>query len=132
MPYLLPVPAILVNMPNVALTAKGTGTFKAEEGADPYVGEIGKQHHEEETKIEIVYPFYLELQVVNALVDAHPYEEVAYDIFTMDNMHYGIGAGVIGELESPVSEERFLKMLKALLVLKWYGTRPYVEKRYKR
>lgn len=90
----------------------GTGTFKAEEGADPFVGDIGRQHQEQENKIEIVYPFYLETQVVNALVAAHPYEEVAYDIFTMDNVHFGIGAGVIGELEQPVPEQEFLRLLK--------------------
>ncbi len=100
------------NYSECSFNSKGTGTFKAEEGADPYVGDVGKQHQEEETKIEIVYPFYLETQVVKALVDTHPYEEVAYDIFTMENIHYGIGAGVIGNLESPVSEERFLRMLQ--------------------
>jgi len=95
-----------------SFNSHGTGTFKAEKGADPYVGEIGKQHQEHETKIEIVYPFYLEAQVVKALVDNHPYEEVAYDIFTMGNVHFGIGAGIIGELETPVEETAFLKLLK--------------------
>jgi dinuclear metal center YbgI/SA1388 family protein len=90
----------------------GTGTFKAEEGADPYVGEIGKRQNEKETKIEIVYPFYLENQVVDALIKSHPYEEVAYDIFTMDNVHFGIGAGIIGELEKEISEKDFLKKVK--------------------
>ncbi len=90
----------------------GTGTFKAGEGADPYVGEVGKQHREEETKIEIVFPAYLEKQVVAALVKAHPYEEVAYDIFTMENIHLGIGAGVIGELDTAVSAADFLGNLK--------------------
>jgi dinuclear metal center YbgI/SA1388 family protein len=95
-----------------SFNSEGTGTFKAEEGADPYVGEIGKQHQERETKIEIVYPFYLETQVVKALVQHHPYEEVAYDIFTMENMHLGIGSGVIGILESPMDEMTFLELLK--------------------
>ena len=90
----------------------GTGTFKANEGADPYVGEIGKRHHEEETKIEIVFPVFFEPQVVKALVENHPYEEVAYDIFTMENVHYGIGSGIIGELETPVSETDFLSQLQ--------------------
>ena len=90
----------------------GTGTFKAEEGADPYVGEIGKQHQEQETKIEIVFPFYLENQVVRALIQAHPYEEVAYDIFTMENRHFGIGSGIIGELAEPKDEKEFLKVLR--------------------
>ena len=91
----------------------GTGTFTAGEGADPYVGEVGKQHQEEETKIEIVFPAYLEKQVVAALVKAHPYEEVAYDIFAMENIHLGIGAGVIGELETAVSPKDFLTGLKS-------------------
>ncbi|MDQ3683540.1 MAG: Nif3-like dinuclear metal center hexameric protein, partial [Bacteroidota bacterium] len=90
----------------------GTGTFKAEDGADPSVGEIGKQHLEQETKIEIVYPFYLEIQVIKALIDNHPYEEVAYDIFTMENIHYGIGTGIIGDLSEPVEGKDFLNRLK--------------------
>lgn len=94
-----------------SFNSEGTGTFKAEEGADPYVGEIGERHSEKETKIEIVYPFYLENQVVKALVDNHPYEEVAYDIFTMDNVHFGIGAGIIGELEEAQGEKDFLKFI---------------------
>lgn len=95
-----------------SFNSEGVGTFKAKEGANPFVGEIGKQHQEAETKIEIVYPFYLEHQVVAALMAAHPYEEVAYDIFTMDNVHKGIGAGLIGELENVLSEEDFLALLK--------------------
>jgi dinuclear metal center YbgI/SA1388 family protein len=95
-----------------SFNSEGTGTFKAEEGADPYVGEVGEQHQEKEIKIEIVYPFYLENQVVKALVDSHPYEEVAYDIFTMDNVHFGIGAGIFGELDEPIEEKAFLKLLK--------------------
>ena len=93
-----------------SFNSDGTGTFKAGEGADPYVGKIGERHHEKETKIEIVYPFYLENQVVKALIENHPYEEVAYDIFTMDNVHYGIGAGIIGELEERKRGKRILKI----------------------
>lgn len=95
-----------------SFNSNGTGTFKAGEGADPYVGEIGERHHENETKIEIVYPFYLEEQVVKALIDSHPYEEVAYDVFTMENVHFGIGAGIIGELERPEDEKDFLKFVR--------------------
>ncbi|HVK97606.1 MAG TPA: Nif3-like dinuclear metal center hexameric protein [Flavisolibacter sp.] len=95
-----------------SFNSEGIGTFKAEEGADPFVGEIGKQHQEKESKIEIVYPFYLEKQVVNALIDNHPYEEVAYDIFTMENVHFGIGAGILGELEQQMEEANFLQFVK--------------------
>jgi len=95
-----------------SFNSEGSGTFRAGQGADPYVGEEGKQHQEKEMKIEIVYPFYLETQVVKALINSHPYEEVAYDIFTMDNVHFGIGAGVIGELETAIEEQAFLQLLK--------------------
>ena len=95
-----------------SFNSEGIGTFKAEEGADPYVGEIGKRQEEKETKIEIVYPAYLETQVVKALVEHHPYEEVAYDIFTMENVHYGIGSGIIGELKEAVKEAEFLKKIQ--------------------
>ncbi len=91
-----------------SFNSEGTGTFRAGEGADPFVGEVGEQHQEKETKIEIVYPFYLEVQVVEALVSSHPYEEVAYDIFTMENVHLGIGSGIIGDLEESLEPADFL------------------------
>lgn len=100
------------NYSECSFNSQGTGTFKADVGANPYVGEVGKQHQEEEIKIEIVFPAYLELQVVAALVAAHPYEEVAYDIFSMENVHLGMGAGIIGQLETPVEEHQFLQLLK--------------------
>lgn len=100
------------NYSECSFNSEGTGTFKAGEGTDPYVGEVGQRHYEKETKIEIVYPFFLEKQVVKALIENHPYEEVAYDIFTMDNVHFGIGAGVIGELEEPRDEKDFLKFIR--------------------
>jgi dinuclear metal center YbgI/SA1388 family protein len=95
-----------------SFNSEGIGTFKAEEGADPFVGEIGKQHQERETKIEIVYPFYLENQVVEALIASHPYEEVAYDIFTMENVHLGIGSGIVGTLAQPEDTGSFLARVK--------------------
>jgi dinuclear metal center YbgI/SA1388 family protein len=97
-----------------SFNTEGVGTFKAEEGADPYVGEIGKQHRENETKIEIVFPFYLENQVVEALVKSHPYEVVAYDIFTMENSHLGIGSGLVGELEEEAGEEEILARISEI------------------
>lgn len=97
-----------------SFNSEGTGTFRAEDGANPYVGEVGRRHEEREAKIEIVYPFYLEAQIILALKEAHPYEEVAYDVFTMENVHQGIGAGIIGELEAPEAENAFLQKLRAV------------------
>jgi len=102
------------NYSECSFNSPGTGTFKAGEGADPYVGKPGERHEEAETKIEIVFPFFLERQVVAALVDVHPYEEVAYDIFMMENRHLGLGAGVIGNLDGPVEVQDFLSSVKRL------------------
>ncbi|RYZ20720.1 MAG: Nif3-like dinuclear metal center hexameric protein [Chitinophagaceae bacterium] len=99
------------NYSECSFNTVGEGTFKAGEGADPYVGEVGKRHREREVKIEIVFPFYLEDQVVKALIEAHPYEEVAYDIFKMENAHLGLGAGAIGELAEAEDETAFLRRL---------------------
>jgi dinuclear metal center YbgI/SA1388 family protein len=110
----------------------GTGTFKAEAGADPYVGEVGKQHQEDETKIEIVFPAYSELQVVKALVAAHPYEEVAYDIFTMENRHFGMGSGLIGELEQEMEETEFLKHIQNIFKTPCIRHTPLLQKPVKK
>src|SRR6476661_1872762 len=115
-----------------SFNSRGTGTFKAEEGADPYVGEIGKQHQEEETKIEIVFPAFLELQVAKALIDAHPYEEVAYDIFTMENVHCGIGSGLIGTFETDLSETDFLKNIQNIFKTPCLRHTPLTGKRVKK
>ena len=115
-----------------SFNSEGTGTFKAGKGADPYVGEIGQLHREKETKIEIVYPFYLEPQVVKALIDNHPYEEVAYDIFTMDNMHFGIGAGIVGELETAMDESVFLQFVKDRFNAKGIRHTPFLGKPVKK
>ncbi len=100
------------NYSECSFNSNGTGTFKAGTGARPFVGEVGKQHQENETKIEIVYPFYLEQQVIKALISHHPYEEVAYDILTLENQHYGIGAGIIGELDNAIAPQNFLNRIK--------------------
>ncbi|MFA6083616.1 Nif3-like dinuclear metal center hexameric protein [Mucilaginibacter sp.] len=100
------------NYSDCSFNAEGTGTFKAGEGTDPYVGEPGIRHHEEEVRIETVYPANLESKVIMALILAHPYEEVAYDLYNMTNQHQQVGSGMIGELETPMSEEEFLSEVK--------------------
>ena len=120
------------NYSECSFNSNGTGTFKAGEGANPYVGEIGQRHSEKETKIEIVYPVFLEQQVVKALIASHPYEEVAYDIFTMENVHYGLGSGVIGELEEAVNDKGFLKSLQQTFNVAVIRHTPLLNKRVKK
>ncbi len=91
---------------------EGTGTFKAEEGANPHVGIIGKRHEEKEMRIEVIFPAYIEQKIIRALIAAHPYEEAAYDVFSLSNYLSNIGSGLTGELPEPMEEIASLQLLK--------------------
>ena len=91
---------------------KGKGSFRPGEGTDPYVGEIGQMHFEEETRVETWLPRYKTSQVLKAMNEAHPYEEVAYDLYPLANKDKETGSGVIGELDEEIPEKEFLDRLK--------------------
>ena len=59
----------------------GTGTFLPREGADPAIGEVGREEHVPELRVETVVPVERAADVVRALLAAHPYEEVAYELY---------------------------------------------------
>ncbi|MEO6720411.1 MAG: Nif3-like dinuclear metal center hexameric protein [Ferruginibacter sp.] len=101
------------NYSECSFNSQGQGTFKGNANTHPYVGEKGKRHTENETKIEVIFPSWLENKVHEALVKAHPYEEVAYDIYTLDNVHQNVGSGITGELRHEMSEIEFLQLLKS-------------------
>jgi dinuclear metal center YbgI/SA1388 family protein len=100
------------NYGNCSFNADGTGTFKAGKNTNPYVGEQEQQHHEPETRIETIYPAHLESKILMALFLNHPYEEVAYDLYTLTNQHQQVGSGMIAELDMPVTEQDFLSHIK--------------------
>lgn len=91
---------------------EGVGSFKAEAAAQPHVGKVGEVHLEKEAQINVVYPFEKENKVVAALLEAHPYEEVAYEIVSLDNPNPWLGMGMIGTLEEAMTEEAFLQSVK--------------------
>lgn len=102
------------NYSECSFNIRGMGTFKAGMGADPYVGKIGEPHTEEEERIEVIFPAGVQSELVKQLLSAHPYEEVAYDIYALNNPNPYMGAGLVGELESPEAENEFLKRLKTV------------------
>lgn len=95
-----------------SFNSEGTGTFRAGMDASPFLGEKGITHSEPEIKIEMVFPAHRQGAMVSSLKQAHPYEEVAYDILTLSNAHPDLGAGVVGELAVPVEETVFLENIK--------------------
>jgi len=91
---------------------EGTGTFRGVEDTNPFVGQRGQRHAEAETRIEVIYPVTREAGILRELREAHPYEEVAYDLYPIANAHHGIGSGLLGEWEAPMTEIDFLAKLK--------------------
>jgi len=93
----------------------GQGSFRAGDDASPYTGEKGKLHFENEIRIETVFPRHIKHGLVDAMIKAHPYEEVAYDIYPLENKYPGAGMGMIGELGEEAGEKEFLDSLKSRL-----------------
>lgn len=95
----------------------GEGTFRAGDNANPYIGEVGKIHTEQEMRIEVVLPMFKQNEVLRALLAVHPYEEPAYDFYALENSWAQAGSGVVGTLNEPMEEEDFLYLLKDSLHL---------------
>ena len=100
------------NYGSCSYNIEGTGTFHAPEECNPFCGEPGKFHKEHEVRIETIMPSYVKDNVVRALLEAHPYEEPAYDIYPLKNDWNTVGAGVIGELPEERDELEFLAEVK--------------------
>lgn len=102
------------NYDRCSYNVQGEGTFRAGPGTDPFKGEKGSKHTETEIRIETVLPEYLKKRVIKALIDSHPYEEVAYDLYRIENTMPGAGLGCIGELRSSVSDTELIDSLGKL------------------
>lgn len=94
---------------------EGFGTFRGNEKANPFVGKIGEVHHEVEVRIETIYPVFIEKSLIKALVDNHPYEEPAYDIYNLNNTSGISGSGIFGELVKEQTDIEFLQNVKKIL-----------------
>lgn len=110
---------------------KGTGTFKPGEGTDPHIGEIGKREEANEEKIEVIVPIYRKDRVIDAMLEAHPYEEVAYDVVALTNYFQEVGSGLYGELAEPVNENEFLALVKKQFNLQAIKHTPLLGKKIK-
>ncbi|MCC6446312.1 MAG: Nif3-like dinuclear metal center hexameric protein [Armatimonadetes bacterium] len=95
--------------------ADGTGTFLPLDDANPYSGERLALNHEPEARLEMLLPAHLTGKVVAAMLRAHPYEEVAYDLYPLENRSRGVGLGCIGQLPRPLSLKRFAAQAKKAL-----------------
>jgi len=90
----------------------GNGSFKPEDGAKPFEGNVGARTENDEIRFEVILPSWKKADVQRALFEAHPYEEVAHNWQTLQNNLNQYGSGAIGELDSPMILTDCLTLLK--------------------
>jgi dinuclear metal center YbgI/SA1388 family protein len=106
------------NYDSCSFNTTGKGTFRGNENSDPFIGEKGKTSFEDETRIEVIFEAFKESAILKNLLANHPYEEVAFDVYPLDNLYQNIGSGMTGEFEKPLTETEFLERLKKVFHLK--------------
>lgn len=100
------------NYEDCSFNSKGIGTYMGNEHSNPEIGERFEFVESEEIKIEVTFEKHLEAKILKALFTNHVYEEVAYEIYELQNQHQNIGLGMIGELENEMPERDFLQFVK--------------------
>ncbi|WP_347549561.1 Nif3-like dinuclear metal center hexameric protein [Pseudalkalibacillus hwajinpoensis] len=93
-------------------SSEGTGRFKPAEETNPFLGEQGKLETVEEVKIESIFLAEQQPKVLRAVMKAHPYEEVAYDLYSLDNEPEKLGLGKVGYLENGMKLDAFADFVK--------------------
>jgi len=106
------------NYSSCSFQVAGTGTFMPSEEANPTIGRRGELERVAEHRVEVIVPSHLKNKVLHSLRQAHPYEEVAYYLQSLDNDNQEVGAGMVGELENAMGEVDFLLYLKKRMDLK--------------
>lgn len=96
-----------------SFASEGTGSYNGDAGTNPFAGKPGERHYENEEKVEVIFPIWLQTQVLKAMKNAHPYEEVAYDLYALSNSYQQTGSGILGELAIEMDEKPFLTLLKS-------------------
>jgi dinuclear metal center YbgI/SA1388 family protein len=102
---------VIGNYDNCSFSVEGTGSYRAGEKTKPFKGEKGILHFENEIRFETILLSHMKDKVIKALLGSHPYEEVAYDIFTLENEYNKAGMGCLGELPEATDEREFLQKL---------------------
>ena len=100
------------NYDNCSFNSDGFSTYQGNENSNPVIGTKGELTQTDEIKIEVTFEKHLQSKILKALFSNHVYEEVAYEIYELQNQHQNIGLGMIGSLETPMSETEFLTFVK--------------------
>ena len=100
------------NYDQCSFNSQGIGTYRGNDDSNPTKGLKGQQHHEPETMVSVTYPKHVERALLKTLFETHPYEEVAYEIVSLENTNQSIGMGMIGQLPEAMPVQVFLNFVK--------------------
>lgn len=100
------------NYSHCSFNSAGTGTFMPLEGTTPYIGRQGVLERVPEIRIEVTVPSRIERKVVQAMIKAHPYEEVAYDMYATQGKGKSYGLGRVGKLAQPLTLQQLVERVK--------------------
>lgn len=100
------------NYDKCSFSSNGESTFRGNENSTPVIGKKGIVHTEKEVKISVIFEIKNESAILKSLFKNHPYEEVSYEVISLENVHQNIGMGMIGEFETAKTETDFLVFLK--------------------
>lgn len=103
------------NYSDCTFRAQGTGTFRPLEGTNPYIGQQGQLEEVEEIRLETIVPAGKVSSVLKAMLEVHPYEEVAYDLYPLENRNGSLGFGRIGQLTEALSFADLIVKVKEVL-----------------
>lgn len=103
---------------NCSFRTKGEGTFKGSGKTNPFLGKKGNEEKTDEIKLEVLVDAWKLKKILSAIIKVHPYEEVAYDIYPLENPNTNFGAGAIGELDQSISQTQFLEYVSDHLKIK--------------
>jgi len=120
------------NYDECSFAVSGAGTFRARDGANPALGEMGVRHTESESNLSFIVPKWLQHRVHQAMVQAHPYEEVAHQWIKLDNVLQDVGSGMVGELDVEMETGAFFQMLKTCMNLRFIRHTEVVNQTVKR
>jgi dinuclear metal center YbgI/SA1388 family protein len=96
----------------------GTGTFQPRAGASPFLGTVESFQNVPEVRLEMLVPSWRLQDVIQKMTEAHPYEEVAYDVYPLENHSRDSGSGAVGNLTRAMSLRRFLSRIKSSLKIR--------------
>lgn len=121
---------VIGNYDECSFSVTGQGRFRGLDGSDPFLGKPGQVETVKEVRLETVLPTGLKKQVLKAMHDSHPYEEVAYDLYALEQKPKGkgqapgLGYGFVADLPEKVSFSEFTKKLKSTFEVSGFWATP--------